>query len=54
MVLWIRNSLSESKGSLFFANREKGFVVFLGYFCHAESKCLVYVSDACKEQFGII
>ena len=32
MVLWIRNTLFESKGNLFFANREKGFVVFLGYF----------------------
>ena len=27
MVLWIRNTLFESKGNLFFAKYEKGFVV---------------------------
>ncbi len=32
MVLWIRNSFSESKGNLFFAKHEKVFVVFLGCF----------------------
>jgi len=32
MVLWIRNSFSESKGNLFFAKHEEVFVVFLGYF----------------------
>ena len=32
MVLWIRNTLFESKGNLFFVKYEKGFVVFLGYF----------------------
>jgi hypothetical protein len=32
MVLWIRNSSSESKGNLFFAKHEKVFVVFLGCF----------------------
>ena len=41
MVLWIRNTLFESKGNLFFVKYEKGFVVFLGYFCYAESKCFV-------------
>ena len=41
MVLWIRNTLFESKGNLFFAKYEKGFVVFLGNFCYAESKCFV-------------
>jgi len=30
MVLWIRNTLFESKGNLFFVKYEKGFVVFLG------------------------
>ena len=53
MVLWIRNTLFESKGNLFFAKYEEVFVVFLGCFCHAESKYFVYVADACKGQFGI-
>ena len=54
MVLWIRNSSSESKGNLFFLQNTKKFLLFfLVVFCHAESKYFIYVADACKGQFGI-